>query len=72
MVTERQCRICGEWKLIDDHFRYAPKRAQRNYWCKGCNDEYGRRWSAEQDVKQWVRSMQTGWDYIKGKTEPDR
>jgi hypothetical protein len=70
---ERQCRVCGEWKSMSDHFRYT-NTSRKHYWCEDCNKEYHRHNAEEGDGagKLWIKEQQKTWDYAKGKTNPDR
>lgn len=68
---ERQCRICGEWKSVEEQYSYPPK-SKRHYWCQDCFDIYIAKRADNEDPKPWIRSMQEEWDYVSRKVNPDR
>jgi len=68
-VTERCCQICGEWKLIEEHYTYDDR--WKNTWCKSCRDF----WHNLKDKvarDEWLASMRESWDHVPYRPKPDR
>ena len=71
LQMERQCRICGGWKSIASQYSYPPTK-KRHYWCKDCFESYNSIKNDGEDPIPWIRSMQSNWNYIPRKVNPDR
>lgn len=71
MMSERQCRICGEWKQKDEHFNYKPTY-RHHFWCRSCWKTYNEMKSNGEETDPWIKSEQAKWNYVFRKVNPDR
>lgn len=70
-MIERQCRVCGEWLLLE---KFKPLKSQRNLWCIQCTNTY-KSIHTESDKKvagDWVKEAQARWGFKFLKPEKDR
>lgn len=68
----RECRICGEWKSIKEHFSYGKSERDDTY-CRECyktRSSYGRAY--QYFAAKWTAEMREKWNFIPRKPNPDR